>query len=79
MFVLNGRHGELKPEWRDLLVHHPDRFMLAFDGVFRWLWLEDYAAEVAEWRAALESLPSDAAHAIGHGNAERLWKLTPPS
>jgi hypothetical protein len=29
------------------------------------------------WRKAMADLPDDVAHAIAHGNAERLWRIKP--
>ena len=33
--------------------------------------------QVDLWRKALGKLPDEVAHAVAHGNAERLWKLAP--
>jgi hypothetical protein len=68
---------ELAPEWRALVVRYPDRFVLAFDNVWPEHWSEKYAQQVRLWRNALGKLPADVAHAVAHGNAERLWKLAP--
>ena len=67
----------LAPEWRDLILKHPDRFILAFDNVFAEHWGDYYLDQIALWRKALETLPEDVAHAIAHKNAERLWHLPP--
>lgn len=67
----------LAPKWRTLVVRHADRFVMAFDNVFAEHWGEFYLDQIALWRKALADLPSDAAHAIAHRNAERLWNLPP--
>lgn len=59
------------------MIEHPGRFVLGLDNVFAEHWGRLYVAQVALWREALAELPDDAAHAIAHGNAERLWKLEP--
>jgi hypothetical protein len=68
---------ELKPAWKDLIIQHPDRFVLNFDNVFEEHWGPYYLEQVALWRKTLQQLPADVAHAIAHGNAERLWHLPP--
>jgi predicted TIM-barrel fold metal-dependent hydrolase len=68
-----GRH--LAPEWKALLVDHPDRFLLGFDNVVANNWGPEYLDQIALWRGALADLPDDAADAFAHGNAERLWHL----
>ena len=69
--------GELAPEWKVLVLRHPDRFVLAFDNVWPEHWSEKYVQQVELWRKALGKLPDEVAHAVAHGNAERLWKLPP--
>lgn len=69
--------GELAPEWRSLVLRHPDRFVLAFDNVWTGDWTDKYARQAALWRGALGKLPAGVAHAVAHGNAQRLWKLAP--
>lgn len=73
MFMEKGKSGTLQPQWKAVIEEYPDRFLLAFDGVFPWIWRRDVPKDVAEWRAALETLPPHAADLIAHGNAERLW------
>ncbi len=68
---------ELAPEWKALLLQHPDRFVLALDNVWPEHWSEKYVQQVDLWREALGKLPAEVAHAVAHGNAERLWKLAP--
>jgi hypothetical protein len=66
----------LTPQWRKLLIQHPQHFILAFDNVWPEHWGELYFQQVQYWRSALNDLPRDVAHAIAHGNAERLWHLS---
>lgn len=67
----------LAPEWKELVLAYPDRFVLAFDNVWPEHWSDTYVEQVGLWRAALGQLPAEVAHAVAHGNAERLWKLAP--
>jgi len=73
MFMKKGKSGTLQPQWKTILEEYPGRFLLAFDGVFPWVWRRDIPKDVAEWRTALETLPPQVADLIAHGNAERLW------
>jgi len=73
--LFSGRR--LAPNWKALVVRHPDRFVLAFDNVWEGHWGPFYLKQIALWRQALADLPPDVAHAVAHRNAERLWKLTP--
>ena len=65
----------LAPEWKELMVLYPDKFVLAFDNVWPDQWGEFYLQEAEYWRKAFATLPAEVAHAIAHGNAERLWKI----
>ncbi len=67
----------LAPEWKALMVEFPDRFVLTFDNVWPNHWGDSYLKQARLWRKNLEMLPSNVAHAVAHGNAERLWKLSP--
>ena len=67
----------LAPEWRELFALYPNRFVLGFDNVFAHHWRKYYVKQVALWRKALRDLPGNVAHAVAHGNAERLWRLPP--
>ena len=67
----------LSPEWKALLLRYPDRFVFAIDNVWPEHWSEKYVRQVEFWRNALNKLPNEVAHAIAHGNAERLWGLAP--
>lgn len=76
-FVNLFKGNVLAPEWRELFVLYPDRFVLGFDNVFADHWRKRYVEQVALWRKALKDLPPNVGHAVGHGNAETLWRLPP--
>jgi hypothetical protein len=71
--MFDGEH--LAADWKQLMVEHPDRFILGFDNVFAEQWGQFYLKQIGFWRVAMEELPSEVAHAFAHGNAERLWHL----
>lgn len=66
---------ELAPDWKSLIIMHPDRFIFALDNVWAEHWRNDYKQQVELWRHALQALPIDVGHAVAHGNAERLWHI----
>ena len=49
--------GDLTPEWTELIVAHPDRFVLGFDNVWADHWGERYVETATLWRRALAALP----------------------
>jgi predicted TIM-barrel fold metal-dependent hydrolase len=65
------------PEWKKLIVANPDRFVFALDNVWYQHWDAYYLEQVEQWRKALADVPTPVAHAVAHGNAERLWHLEP--
>jgi len=65
----------LSADWRQLMTDHPDRFILGFDNVWAEHWGQFYLDQVTLWRKAINELPVEVAHALAHGNAERLWHL----
>jgi len=65
----------LSSKWTALMLAHPDRFVLAFDNVWPQFWGEFYLKQAALLHKALAKLPPETAHALAHGNAERLWNL----
>jgi len=67
----------LEDRWKDLMIRHPDRLILAIDSVWDSAWRNRYVEQIEMWREALRHLPHDVAHAFAHGNAERLWRLPP--
>jgi len=66
---------KLSADWKQLIINHPDRFILDFDNVFAEHWSQQYLDQIALWRASIKELPVEVAHAFAHGNAERLWRL----
>ena len=73
MFKESGAVGELRADWKDILAAHADRFLFAMDGVFSNQWRRRSVRDIQEWRAALATMPKQAADLIAHKNAERLW------
>lgn len=67
----------LAPKWTAVMNAHPDHFILAFDNVWPEFWGDFYLKQASLWRTALSALNPDVAHALAHGNAERLWNLPP--
>ncbi len=67
--VWSGRGG-LKPEWRDLIVAHPQRFLSALDLG------QDRIDRIAEYdrrhRDFLKRLPQETRHQVAYRNAWRL-------
>ena len=69
---------KFKPQWKKLILDYPDRFVFALDNVFSKFWMPDlYLDKMKMWWKVAADLPNDIAQAFAHGNAERLWKLTP--
>ncbi|MCK4743877.1 MAG: amidohydrolase family protein [Sulfuriflexus sp.] len=67
----------LKDEWKQLMTKYPDRFIFALDNVWQRHWQDFYLEQMDVWHKALAELPNDVAHQFAHGNAERLWQLSP--
>lgn len=67
----------LTPDWKALILAHPDRFVFALDNVWNQHWDSFYLDQANQWRRALADVPPSVAHAVAHGNAERLWRLAP--
>jgi len=67
----------LLPRWRQLFESHPERFIFALDSVFARNWENQHVRQMRLWRREFQTFPPNVAHAIAHGNAERLWKLKP--
>ena len=65
----------LAPVWKELISQYPDRFIFALDNVWERHWREFYLDQMEYWRKAMADLPPNVAHAVAHGNAERLWKI----
>jgi len=75
--MFDGRN--LSADWKQLMIQHPDRFILGFDMVLTDIdiWGRLYLYTVDIWQEAIKELPVEVAHALAHGNAERLWHLPP--
>jgi hypothetical protein len=75
---LSLRNGDLAPggrldaAWRDLLVRHPDRFLVGTDTWVTSRWAE-MAAIHRETRAWLAQLPPEVARRVAFENGERLF------
>lgn len=68
---------KFKPQWKQLIMQHPNRFVFALDNVWGWQWQDTYMKHIKVWRSALSELPIEVAKKVAHGNAERLWNLEP--
>jgi len=68
---------KFKPEWQQLINEHPDRFIFALDNVWAFQWQDTYLKHIKVWQSALAQLSPEVANAVAHGNAERLWHLSP--
>jgi hypothetical protein len=66
-------NGTLAPEWREVFLQHPDRFMVGTDTwvTSRWDMLVEGMQATRNW---LGQLPGDVAERIAHRNAERLFR-----
>jgi len=66
--------GKLCPEWRELLLKYPTRFMIGSDTWInqRWLYYDDL---MKGYRAWLGDLPPDVARRIAWDNGARLFGL----
>ena len=71
--MFDGRN--LSEDWKQLMIQHPDRFILGFDMVFADMWGPFYLGQVKLWKEAIKELPLEVVHTFAHGNAERLWHL----
>lgn len=71
--------GRLSPEWRALMLAHPQRFLIGSDTWVnaRWQYYEGLMAEARRW---LGELPEGVARRIGWENGAALFglPLTPP-
>ena len=77
-FINMIENGKFKPQWKRLVTEYPDRFIFAMDNVFSKFWMPDlYLKKMKMWWSVAADLPEQVAHAFAHGNAERLWKLSP--
>jgi hypothetical protein len=68
--------GRLCPEWRQLLLKYPGRFMIGSDTWVNQRWLY-YDQLMQGYRAWLGDLPADVAARIGWENGATLFGVTP--
>jgi predicted TIM-barrel fold metal-dependent hydrolase len=66
-------NGTLAPEWREVFLQHPDRFMVGTDTwvTSQWDTLVEGMRAMRHW---LGQLPGDVAQRIAYRNAERLFR-----
>jgi predicted TIM-barrel fold metal-dependent hydrolase len=77
-FINMFEDQKLAPRWKQLMVEYPERFIFAIDNVFSFFWVpKRYLGKMDLWWRALSELPDEVAHAVAHGNAERLWNIVP--
>ena len=72
----SGVSGGLSPEWRELLLRFPDRFVYGSDTWVpsRWAQVGSLTSEARDW---LSSLPPAVAEAIAYRNGQRLFGPNP--
>ncbi|QHE78108.1 amidohydrolase family protein [Hydrogenophaga sp. PBL-H3] len=70
--------GQLCPEWRALLLKHPDRFMIGSDTWVNQRW-QSYGELMRGYRTWLGGLPVDVARRIAWDNGARLFGLPTPT
>ena len=66
--------GQLCPEWRNLLLKYPSRFLIGSDTWVNQRW-SSYDALMQAYRAWLGGLPADVARAIAWDNGAALFGL----
>jgi len=66
--------GRLCPEWRELLLKYPDRFVIGSDTWVNARW-QHYEALMAAYRTWLGELPAPVARQVAWDNAARLFGL----
>lgn len=66
--------GKLCPEWRELILQFPDRFMVGSDTWVNQRW-SSYDALMQGYRAWLGDLPAPVAQRIAWGNAAGLFDV----
>lgn len=66
--------GRIDPDWKQLLLDYPDRFMIGVDTFSdnRWVEFPQVVRLIRHW---LEQLPDPVAHKIGYQNAADLFNV----
>lgn len=67
-------HGKLDPRWRELMMHHADRFMLG-SGTYSSEYWYQFRTYLSRYRGWLGDLPPDVAKKIAFKNGLRLFGL----
>lgn len=70
--------GRLCPEWRQLFLKYPDRFLLGSDTWVNQRW-QSYDDTMKGYRAWLADLPADVARRIAWDNGANLFGLKAPA
>lgn len=72
----HGSGGRVHPEWKQLFVSHPDRFMVGTDTFTpeRWPYIVEHARWSREW---MKDLPPALAERIAFRNADALFGPDP--
>lgn len=70
--------AKLCPEWLDLLMQYPTRFMIGSDTWVNQRW-QYYEELMRGYRVWLGDLPAPVAQAVGWGNGAKLFGLTAPA
>ena len=65
-------HGELRDDWYELFITHPDRFMIGIDtySLSRWQGYSKVAEQIREWT---RQLPEDVASRLIYENAAEVF------
>lgn len=68
--------GKLLPQWRDLFVRYPNRFLAAVDtfSLNRWQHYEEVVGNIRAW---VGQLPKDVQHKLLYDNAAQLFNRFP--
>ena len=73
-----GQDGRLKPEWRELFINYPNRFVMQSDAFYQLpppLKARGIKDALARGRELLSQLPEDIARAIAYENTRRIYNL----
>jgi hypothetical protein len=72
------KSGKIVPEWRDVVVEFPRRFMIGMDINEQRAWNDgQWNVRLRRFRALLDQLPGDVASAVAADNALRLFGSRP--
>ena len=63
----------LKPEWKDLIEDHPDRFMVGIDDTHSWETFDNVAENIRS--GLLANLRPDVAEKVAYKNAVKVYAL----